>query len=108
MSCSTDGCSKEGKWHPVLEMRSRKDGPAIRVTFSQLVFCDEHKALQGLASFLSAEGFVKIAKFLRENGKENPIQRNTTLAWTVADQKESDLLTTIAMPDLDTDDDLAF
>jgi hypothetical protein len=108
MSCSTEGCSKEGSWHPILEMRSRKNGPVTPVTFHQLVFCNEHKATQGLANFMSAECFVKIAKFMRENGKENPIQRNTTLSWSKADVTESDLLPTMAMPSPDTDEDLAF
>jgi len=108
VECSSNECTKSGNWHPVLEVRSRKNGPTTHITFSQLVFCDEHKATQGLANFLSAEGFVKIAKFLRENGKENPIQRNTTLTWTAAAPDESSDLPTQTMPAPDTDEDLAF
>jgi hypothetical protein len=75
MACSIENCEMTGQWRPVLEIRSRKQGPITHITLSQLVFCDDHKGVKVLADFLSAEGFIKIAKFMRENGKENPIPR---------------------------------
>ena len=108
MSCSMDDCSSVGAWHPVLELRSRKNGPITRATMMQLLFCDEHKAAKGLTDFLSNEGFVKIAKFLRENGKENPIQRNTTLTWSHAAPEEIAETVVQVLIEPSPDDDLPF
>ena len=72
----------------MLELRSAKKGPVTLLRFSQLVFCDEHKASSSLESFLSDEGFVKISKYMRENGKIAPVQRCTTLTWKMLSEAE--------------------
>lgn len=108
MSCSIENCEKTGRWHPVFELRSRKKGPITHITLSQLVFCTEHKSIKVLADFLSAEGFTKIAKFMRENGKENPIQRNTTLTWSEVAAEKIDTLPTQTLTTPSLDEDLAF
>jgi hypothetical protein len=108
MGCSNENCSGDGIWRPVLEMRSRKDGPITHVKFSQLVFCGEHKSTSTLATFLSSEGFVKIAKFMRENGKKAPIQRNTTLSWEQLSPELLETLSPLTIAEINPDDDLAF
>ena len=108
MNCSTENCSKTGRWHPVLELRSRKNGPITEATYTQIVQCDDHKEAANLASFLSAEAFVKIAKHMREHGKTNPIQRNTTLTWSLISPKKTDLITVDLISDPTANEDLAF
>lgn len=108
MSCSVENCEKTGMWNPVFELRSRKKGPVTPAVLFQLVFCDEHKAIKTLADFMSAEGFTKLAKYMRENGKENPIQRNTTLAWTQVAPEQLDTLPTQTLATPSLDEDLAF
>lgn len=108
MACSNENCSGDGAWRPVLEMRSRKDGPITHVKFSQLIFCEEHKASSTLATFLSAEGFIKIAKFMRENGKKAPIQRNTSLGWERLSPELLDTISPLTITEPNPDDDLAF
>lgn len=62
-------------------LRSRKKGPAVHARFLKLAYCDGHKEVTTLADVLSDEAFVKIAKFMRENGKKMPLHRNTTLIF---------------------------
>jgi hypothetical protein len=78
------------------------------VKFTQLVFCGDHKASSTLATYLSSEGFVKLAKFLRENGKPNPIQRNTTLAWEELAPELLETMSPLTIAEANPDDDLAF
>jgi hypothetical protein len=92
----------------MLQLRSAKKGPVTLLRFSQLVFCDEHKATSTLESFLSDEGFVKISKYMRENGKKAPAQRNTTLAWEKLSPELLETLTPLTISNPNTDDDLAF
>jgi len=108
MPCSTENCSNEASWQPVLEMRSAKKGPVTTVKLTQLVYCDTHKAASTLASFLSDEGFVKIAKFMRENGKKAPAQRNTTLTWSKLSPELLETMSPMTIAQPDPDDDLAF
>jgi hypothetical protein len=85
MPCSTPGCARTPQWRPSLDLRSRKDGSPTRLTFVKLAYCDEDKEKAKLETFLSDEGFSKIARHLRERGKEVPVQKLTTLAWTRLD-----------------------
>lgn len=85
MPCSTPGCARPPSWRPGLDLRSRKDGSPTRLTFARLAYCDEDKEKATLATFLSDEGFSKIARHLRERGKEVPVQKLTALAWTRLD-----------------------
>ena len=59
------------------------------MSFSQLGYCDEHKSVLNLASFLSDEGFTKITKFLREAGHAAPDRPLTTLGWNELDPDEA-------------------
>lgn len=65
----------------MLELRSRPRAVARRLYFLQLGYCAEHRHASSPATFLSDEGFSKIAKTLREAGKEKIDRRHTTLAW---------------------------
>lgn len=85
MTCSTPGCARAPSWRPALVLRSRKDGNPTKLTFTRLAYCDEDKEKATLLTFLSDEGFSKIARHLRERGKEVPVQKLTTLAWTRLD-----------------------
>jgi hypothetical protein len=78
MPCSTPGCARTPRWRPSLDLRSRKDGSPTRLTFVRLAYCDEDKEKAKLETFLSDEGFSKIARHLRERGKEVPVQKLTS------------------------------
>ena len=65
----------------MLELRSFKTSPPYRLRFCRLGYCTEHQAAATVDTFLSAEGFTKISKFLRENGKAEPDKHFTSLAW---------------------------
>lgn len=108
MACSNENCSIDGVWRPVFELRARKNGPITRVWLTQLVYCDVHKEGMTLAMLLSAEGFVKLAKYLRENGKGTVIQRNTTLAWERLAPELLETITPLIIAEPNPDDDLAF
>jgi hypothetical protein len=108
MGCSTENCSNDATWQPVFEMRSAKKGPVTTVKLTQLVFCETHKASSNLASFLSDEGFTKIAKFMRENGKKSPAQRNTTLTWLQLSTELLETMSPLTITEPDPDEDLAF
>jgi hypothetical protein len=86
MPCSYNKCETPGQWRALLELRPRKTGAVTRAWFRKFAYCDEHKNQLTLAYFLSDEGFTKLIKGLRENGKcmkssNTPVQRHTTLAW---------------------------
>jgi hypothetical protein len=81
MTCSHDDCQLPPRWKPVLELRSKARATSRRLRFTQLGYCDLHKRTTSLSTFLSDEGFNKIAKTVREAGKERIDQRHTTLAW---------------------------
>jgi hypothetical protein len=108
MPCSTESCTLDAQWRPLLELRSAKKGEVSILRFCQLVFCDEHKSKSTLESLLSDEAFVKIAKNMRENGKKVPIQRNTTLTWEKLSPELLETLTPLTIANPNTDDDLAF
>jgi len=101
-----EDCPGSGDWNPVLELRHRKGGSVTKGTLINLAICDEHKAGSTLATFLSAEAFTKIIKYMRECGKVAPIQRNTTLSWSRVDQPE--LRSVDTMPDPSKHEELAF
>ena len=107
MSCYHRNCSKTPKWHPVLILRSRKNSSPFRMKFLQLLFCDSHRESYTLNDLLSDEGFTKISKFLKENGKTAPSQRCTILDWTPIPIDEIPVLTPRDQPS-PSDDDLPF
>jgi hypothetical protein len=54
------------------------------VSFSHLTACDAHKQAATVDSFLSPEGFDKLARVLRDAGKPVPLRKLTTLHWRKA------------------------
>jgi hypothetical protein len=56
-------------------------GKPIRATIPEIKICEMHKQESTLESFLSPEGWTKIEKFLRENGKGNFQRRAIRLEW---------------------------
>lgn len=104
MACSFNNCNGSGSWTPILELRSRKNGAVTCLTFKKLAYCNEHKTTSSLADFLSDEGFTKIVKHMRENGKIAPVQRCTTLTWknlTEAEQTQLSPIVEAAKPPID-------
>jgi hypothetical protein len=108
MPCSAENCPNEAFWQPVLELRSAKKGPITTGKLTQLVYCEEHKKISTLTNFLSDEAFVKIAKFMRENGKKAPAQRNITLTWFKLSPEMLETMSPLTIAESDPDDDLAF
>lgn len=92
MPCSQDDCPRDPLWQPVLELRPKHGGVASRLTFQHLGYCEEHRAFATVDTFLSDEGLVKIAKFMRENGKEPPDRAMTTLEWAPVGEEQLELL----------------
>jgi len=79
--CRHSGCPGQGAWIPVMIFRpagSRKD---VRASIPDIRVCEMHKARSSLDAFLSPEGFAKIEKFLRENGKGSFQRRHVKLEW---------------------------
>ena len=110
MPCSHDKCSNEANWRPMLEFRSRKNSETTNVRFSQLLYCNQHRQSLTIVNFLSDEGFTKMVKFLKENGKPAPVQRYTTLNWEELSPNELPICTTTIIEGLPpgTDDELPF
>jgi hypothetical protein len=106
LTCSMENCPNTARWHPVLELRHSKKGTVTLGTYLQIRLCNEHKEKANLADFLSDEGFTKISKHTRENGKGAPLQRNTTLNWTPVTPGEK--LPTDTLLDPVASGDLAF
>lgn len=112
MPCSHEDCPRSPKWVPVLELRSGPRAVPRVLKFMRLGYCDEHRGATTLGSLLSEEGFNKIAKILRESGKEKISRDATTLAWrpmSYADKRRlsRSLHHTHAAPEPD-DEELAF
>jgi hypothetical protein len=69
---------------PVLALRARKETAPFHMTFTHLTACDAHKQAATVDSFLSPEGFDKLARVLREAGKPIPVRKLTALQWRKA------------------------
>jgi len=87
--CYLATCSSPGAWKPILKFRSRSNGPATILHFKSISTCEEHRKTSTVDSFLSEEGFDKLARHLRDAGKSVPIRRLTTLDWEPAPIEES-------------------
>jgi hypothetical protein len=81
MPCLHEPCPNEATWRPILKLRSRQNGPATALRFTEITLCEQHRQSGEVADFLSPEGFDKLARILREAGKPVPTRRLTTLAW---------------------------
>jgi len=67
--CYLATCSSPGAWKPILKFRSRSNGPATILHFKSISTCEEHRKTSTVDSFLSEEGFDKLARHLRDAGK---------------------------------------
>jgi hypothetical protein len=114
MPCSHEDCPKDPLWRPVLELRSRPRATSRRLFLEQLGYCAEHKRTVTLADLLSAEGFDKIARTIREAGKEKIDRQATTLSWHPLSKRDLYQLrreqhhTAAPVPPEEVDADLAF
>lgn len=81
MPCSHVKCGAAPRWQPALDVRSTERGKPTRVWFCHLGYCTVHRDASTVDTFLSDEGFTKIAKFMAEKGKRRPVRKLTTLAW---------------------------
>jgi hypothetical protein len=107
MSCSQDDCPETPLWRPVLELRPKAGAPATLASFTRLGYCTRHKETATITTFLSDEGFVKIAKYMAENGKPRPASKHCTLAWDPITKEEAKKLDEAQDKTL-TDETLAF
>lgn len=108
MACSQGRCQNPCEWKPVLELRTKKSDPPTRLRFKTLGYCTEHKSGLVLSNFLSDEGFVKIAKFMRENGKPSPVQKITSLAFEALTKEEIKTLEPLIAQNQPADSSLPF
>lgn len=79
--CYLDPCTNPGIWQPILELKARSNGKITTLRFKTIRVCDKHKAISTMDSFLSSEGYDKLARHLRDAGKSVPQHRLTTLSW---------------------------
>lgn len=79
--CYLDACPNPGIWQPILNLKSRSDGTPTSLRFKTIRACDEHKSASTVDSFLSDEGFDKLARHMRDAGKSIPQRKLTTLDW---------------------------
>ena len=79
--CYLAACTETGIWQPILNLKSRSNGSVTPLRFTKIRVCDKHKTASTVDSFLSDEGFDKLARHMRDAGKSVPQHRLTTLAW---------------------------
>jgi hypothetical protein len=79
--CYLSPCTEPGIWQPILNLKSRSNGTVTALRFAAIRACDKHKTASTVDSFLSDEGFDKLARHLRDAGKSAPQRRLTTLSW---------------------------
>lgn len=80
MSNCVKKCVGEGVWLPILVLASSRGG-TLNAALSDVQLCEMHKDFAKLDDFLSPEGWDKIQKHLRENGKGTFLKRRTALEW---------------------------
>jgi hypothetical protein len=79
--CYLADCTAPGIWQPILNLKSRSNGTITPARFKTIRVCDGHKTSSTVDSFLSSEGYDKLARHLRDAGKSVPQRRLTTLSW---------------------------
>ena len=79
--CYLTPCAEPGIWQPILNLKSRSNGSVTTLHFTKIRVCDKHKTASTVDSFLSDEGFDKLARHMRDAGKSVPQHRLTTLSW---------------------------
>ncbi len=89
MSCARVKCTGQGIWVPVMLLsRTKKDEKPIRASLPEILQCETHKDVSTVADFLSDEGWDKMMRHLRENGKGVMVKNLTKLDWEPAPGKE--------------------
>lgn len=81
MPCSQDDCQQDAKWRPALELRASAKSKPRRLRFCRLGYCDDHRSAATLETFLSDEGWHKIAKHVRTLGLGRVDPKLTTLVF---------------------------
>ena len=79
--CYLAPCDTPGIWQPILNLKSRSNGTVTTLRFKTIRVCDEHKKESTVDSFLSDEGFTKLAHHMRDAGKTVPQRKLITLSW---------------------------
>lgn len=81
MSCVMEPCPGTGVWRPMLLLKQKDTGTDLEATLD-VDLCEAHKDITQLEDVLSPEGWDRIQKFLRENGKGDFVKRSAALRWT--------------------------
>lgn len=98
MKCYDEKCPCNGIWMPVLMFRTTPKSKSMKSRMIELGLCEQHKDTYNIDNFLSNEGWTKIEKFLRENGRQNYKKGLTLLDWELRPE----------VPKYDPDADLPF
>ena len=88
--CGRSLCPGQGTWIPVMVFRPTGERKEVKASLPSVKICEMHRGQSTLDTFLSPEGFTKIERFLRENGKGNFQRRAVRLEWKK--NNEEDLL----------------
>ena len=100
--CYLDPCTNPGIWQPILNLKARSNGKITTLRFKTIRACDEHKAVSTVDSFLSSEGYDKLARHLRDAGKSVPQHRLTSLSWERDPIKDDAAALTVSPPVVST------
>ena len=71
-----------------MTFRPQDGRKTVTSSIPEIKICEMHKSESTLENFLSQEAWVKVEKFLRENGKGNFLRRNVKLEWRRNDEEE--------------------
>jgi hypothetical protein len=107
-TCSMTDCSGPPLWRPTIDLRSAPGERPRRAHFLSVAMCEEHRKSSTISTFLSQEGFAKIAKHVAESGLPRPDHKLSTLEWEEVDPSDLDGPLTPIRPTPDASDDLAF
>lgn len=86
--CRRNGCPGQGTWVPRMTFRPQDGRKTVTAEIPEVKICEMHRSESTLESFLSPEAWVKVEKFLRENGKGNFLRRNARLDWRRNEEQE--------------------
>jgi len=88
VECRHDGCPGQGTWVPCMIFKAQEGRKTVTASIPEIKICEMHKSESTLEAFLSQEAWVKVEKFLRENGKGNFLRRNVRLDWRRNEEQE--------------------
>jgi hypothetical protein len=89
VNCTRQSCPGRAVWRPVLAMKSSVKSPVTEGKFGLLCLCEQHKDEARLTDFISNSTWDKIARYMREAGKQEPKRSLTTLTWEMVDSPAS-------------------